>query len=116
MLAHRLKQILFSAGYHPLIIQEPMRGFSQLIEHKPSLILLDLMLPNADGYSVCKFLRETPAFKKTPIIVLTGQSKPIDRARALVAGATEFLAKPPQPRALLQMIQTHLVASGSLSG
>ncbi|MBE7383479.1 MAG: response regulator [Leptolyngbya sp. SIO1E4] len=108
VLAHSLKKILVSAGYRVLIIQEPMRGFSQLIEHRPSLILLDLMLPNADGYSVCKFLRDTPVFKETPIIILTGQNKPIDRARARLAGATEFLVKPPQPEQLLQMIRDHL--------
>ena len=72
MLAHGLKKILATAGYDVLIIQEPMRGFSLLIEHKPDLILLDLMLPNADGYSICKFLRDTPVFEKTPIIILTG--------------------------------------------
>ncbi|MGF1536186.1 MAG: response regulator [Elainellaceae cyanobacterium] len=108
VLAHSLKKILVSAGYEALIIQEPMRGFSQLIEHKPALILLDIMLPNADGYSICKFLRDTPAFKATPIIILTGQSKPVDYARARIAGATEFLVKPPKPDQLLNVIQEHL--------
>lgn len=110
VLVHSLKKILVSAGYDTLIIQEPMRGFSQLIEHKPVLILLDLMLPNADGYSVCKFLRDSPVFEKTPIIILTGQSKPIDRARARMAGATEFLVKPPRKDQLLGMIRSHLDA------
>lgn len=108
VLAHSLKKILGSAGYQTLIIQEPMRGFSQLIEHRPDLILLDLMLPNADGYSICKFLRDTPVFKATPIIILTGQSKPIDRARARLAGATEFLSKPPQSNQLIKLIKTYL--------
>lgn len=108
VLAHGLKKILSSAGYRALIIQEPMRGFSQLIEHRPDLILLDLMLPNADGYSVCKFLRDTPVFKKTPIIVLTGKSRPVDRARARLVGATEFITKPPEPDLLITMIQNHL--------
>lgn len=108
VLAHSLKKILVGAGYRVLTIQEPMRGFSQLIEHKPSLILLDLLLPNADGYSICKFLRDTPVFEKTPIIILTGQNSSIDRARARLAGATEFLTKPPEPEKLLQMIHKHL--------
>ena len=111
VLAHTLKKILESAGYGVLVIQEPMRGFSQLLEHQPSLILLDLMLPNANGYSVCKFLRDTPIFEKTPIIILTGQNKPIDRARARLAGATEFLVKPPKPEELLQMIEKYLEVS-----
>jgi chemotaxis family two-component system response regulator PixG len=109
VLAHSLKTILLSAGYQVLIIPEPMRGFSQLIEHKPDLILLDLHLPNADGYSICKFLRETPVFKKTPIIILTARNTQIDRFRAKQAGATEFLGKPPQPKELRQMIEKYLV-------
>jgi chemotaxis family two-component system response regulator PixG len=114
VLAHTLKKILMPAGYQVLIIPEPMRGFSQLIEHKPDLILLDLHLPNADGYSICKFLRETPVFKKTPIIILTARNTQIDRFRAMQSGATEFLGKPPQPKELLQMVQKYLVQSSHL--
>ncbi|HBL14388.1 MAG TPA: response regulator [Cyanobacteria bacterium UBA11162] len=108
VLALTLKKILMPAGYQMLSIPEPMRGFGQLIEHKPDLILLDLLLPNADGYSICKFLRETPAFKKTPIIILTAQNTHIDRVRAQLVGATEFLGKPPQPQELLQMVQKYV--------
>lgn len=111
VLVHTLKKILVPAGYQMLSIPEPMRGFSQLIEYKPDLILLDLLLPNVDGYSICKFLRESPVFKKTPIIILTAKNTSIDRLRAQVAGATDFLAKPPQPEELLQIIQKHLVGS-----
>ena len=108
VLAHTLKKILMPAGYQVLIIPEPMRGFSQLIEQKPNLILLDLHLPNADGYSICKFLRETPLFKQTPIIILTARNTQLDRFRAMQSGATEFLGKPPQPQELLQMVQKYL--------
>jgi chemotaxis family two-component system response regulator PixG len=108
VLAHTLKKILMQGGYQMLSIPEPMRGFGQLIEHKPDLILLDLLLPNADGYSICKFLRETPVFKETPIIILTAKNTQIDRVRAQLVGATGFLGKPPQPEELLQMIQKYL--------
>lgn len=108
VLAHTLKKILTPAGYQMLSIPEPMRGFTQLIEHKPDLILLDLHLPNADGYSICKFLRNTPVFKKIPIIILTAKNSQVDRASAKLAGATEFLTKPPKPQELLQMLQKYL--------
>jgi chemotaxis family two-component system response regulator PixG len=114
VLAHTLKKILMPAGYQVLIILEPMRGFSQLIEQKPDLILLDLHLPNADGYSICKFLRETPVFKKTPIIILTARNTEIDRFRAKQVGATDFLAKPPQAKELLQIIQKFVGQSSYL--
>lgn len=109
VLAHTLSKILQGAGYRTISIPEPMRGFAQLIEQQPDLILLDLLLPNADGYSICKFLRDTPVFAKTPIIILTGQNTVVDRARALSIGATAFLGKPPQPEELLDMIQRHLL-------
>ena len=116
VLAYSLKKILATGGYRTLIIPEPMQGFSTLIEHVPSLILLDVMLPNADGYNICRFLRDTPAFKDTPIIILTGRSKPVDRARASMAGATEFLVKPPEAKELLEMIRKHLRTEDKLSG
>ncbi|MEM9163647.1 MAG: response regulator [Cyanobacteria bacterium P01_F01_bin.4] len=105
VLAHNLRTILESAGYPMISIQEPMRGFSMLIEHKPDVILLDLNLPNADGYSICKFLRDSPVFENTPIIILTGQDTHADRLKARSVGATDFLAKPPQSQALLGAIQ-----------
>ncbi|MBI4780759.1 MAG: response regulator [Oscillatoriophycideae cyanobacterium NC_groundwater_1537_Pr4_S-0.65um_50_18] len=108
VIAHSLKKILAPEGYQVLSIQEPMRGFTQLIEHKPDLILLDLLLPNADGYSICKFLRDTPVFEKTPIIILTGKNSSIDRIRAKMVGATEFLIKPPDSIELLQLLQKHI--------
>lgn len=108
VLAHSLKTILIPAGYQMLSIEEPMRGFAQLIEHKPNLILLDLNMPNANGYSVCKFLRESPVFNKTPIIILTAQNTTIDRARARLVGATDFLGKPPDSQELLRIIQKYL--------
>jgi chemotaxis family two-component system response regulator PixG len=108
VLTHALRKILASAGYQVLSIPEPMRGFSQLIEHKPDLILLDLLLPNADGYSICKFLRDTPTFKETPIIILTAKNSPVDRTRAQLAGATDFLIKPPRAEELLQVVRKRL--------
>ncbi len=116
VLAHSLKKILATGGYRTLIIQEPMQGFAQLIEHRPSLILLDVMLPHTDGYNICRFLRDTPVFKDTPIIILTGRSKPVDRARASMAGATEFLVKPPEAKELLNMIHKYLRAGDKISG
>ncbi len=108
VITYTLKKILMPAGYQVLSIPEPMRGFGELIEYKPDLILLDLLLPNADGYSICKFLRETPVFKNTPIIILTAQNTSIDRSHAQMVGATEFIGKPPQAQELLQMVKKYV--------
>jgi two-component system, chemotaxis family, response regulator PixG len=105
---HNLKSILTPAGFRVLSIQEPMAGFALLIEQKPDLILLDLNMPNANGYSICKFLRETPVFGKTPIIILTAQDSSIDRTRAKLVGANDFISKPPGTQALIDLIKNHL--------
>jgi len=108
IVVHNLKSILTPAGFSVLGIQEPMAGFAQLIEHKPDLILLDINMPNANGYSICKFLRETPVFGKTPIVILTAQDNSLDRSRAKMVGANDFLSKPPDPKALINLIHQYL--------
>lgn len=103
-----LRKILESAGYRTIGISEPMRGVAKLIESQPDIIILDLVMPNASGYSVCKFLRQTSVFEKTPIIVLTSRDTLIDRNRAKLVGASDFLGKPPDPEKTIAIIEKHL--------
>jgi len=103
-----LANILEPAGYRVLKVQEPLSGIGILSKTKPDLIFLDLVMPNANGYDLCAFLRKTPIFQNTPIIILTSQSSFIDRTRAKLAGASDFLTKPPEPQALLALVRQHL--------
>lgn len=103
-----LKKILEGAGYRTLAISEPMRGVAKLIENQPDVIILDLVMPNASGYSVCKFLRQTSVFEKTPIIVLTSRDTLIDRNRAKLVGASDFLGKPPDPDKTIALVEKYL--------
>ncbi|MEO0458623.1 MAG: response regulator [Cyanobacteria bacterium P01_A01_bin.114] len=105
VLAHSLSRRLKSAGYGMIRVEEPIQNCARLIEYNPDLILLALNSPNDGGYGICKFLRKTPMFEKTPIIILTGRDTCIDRLKAKMAGATAFLAKPPQSQELLGAIQ-----------
>jgi two-component system, chemotaxis family, response regulator PixG len=109
VLAHSVKKILASVGYQSMIISDPLAGMGLLAKYRPNLILLDLLMPTVNGYSVCKFLRETSLFKTTPIIILTSKDTIVDRTRAKLAGATDFLTKPPEPQELLQVIRLHLI-------
>jgi len=103
-----LAHILEPAGYQLLSIQEPLSGIATLVEHKPDLIFLDLIMPGTSGYNLCSFLRRTPIFQNTPIIILTSQDGIIDRTRARMVGASDFLAKPPDPQAMLSLVQSYL--------
>jgi two-component system, chemotaxis family, response regulator PixG len=109
VLSYSVKKILESVGYQSMIIPEPLAGMGLLAKHRPNLILLDLLMPTVNGYSVCKFLRETTLFKTTPIVILTAKDTIIDRTRAKLAGATDFITKPPEPQELLQVIRLHII-------
>ena len=65
-------------------------------------------MPNIDGYNLCKLLRKTPAFRKTPIVILTSSDNSVDRDRLFQVGATDFLSKPPADKILLETIDKHL--------
>lgn len=103
-----LASVLEPAGYRVLKIQDPLMGVATLSKHKPDLIFMDLVMPNVSGYDLCSFLRKTPVFQNTPIIILTSQGSFVDRTRAKLSGATDFLTKPPDPQTLLNLVRTHL--------
>ena len=103
-----LEKILIPAGYRLLKITEPLQQMGILANQKPDLIFLDLVMPDANGYSLCAFLRQTPIFQKTPIIILTSRDNLINRSQAKLTGAVDFLSKPPEPKKVLQVIQKYL--------
>jgi DNA-binding response OmpR family regulator len=72
---------------------------------RPDLILLDLMLPELDGFAVCDILRRDPKTASIPIIILTAVSSQLSRLAGLDAGANAYLTKPVSPKYLLQCIQ-----------
>lgn len=72
--------------------------------HQPDLILLDYMMPDLDGITVLRRLRQTPELSRTPVIMLTALSDPATRKQALAAGAASFLTKPVKPLDLLAEI------------
>ncbi|NEO54239.1 MAG: response regulator [Okeania sp. SIO3B5] len=108
VVAETLKRIVKPAGYKFISIQDPIRGFVKIAEHKPDLIFLDLEMPHANGYTVYQFLRKAPAFENIPVIICTSRNNLIERSRAKLIGAADFLSKPPKPEEVLKMIQKHL--------
>ncbi|MDF0552029.1 response regulator [Kamptonema sp. UHCC 0994] len=110
-----LEQILVPAGYRVVKIQDPMKGIATLAEQKPALIFLDVIMPKASGFTLCNFLRQTPAFRDTPIVFLTGQDGIVDRTRAKWTGATDFVSKPPTAEKVLQVVEKYLNLEGDRS-
>ncbi|MCL1468635.1 response regulator [Argonema galeatum] len=111
VIGQTLEKILIPAGYRLLKITEPLRQMSEIVKHKPDLIFLDLLMPDASGHSICTFLRKTPMFQNTPIIILTSRDSIVNRGQAKLTGASDFLSKPPEREKVLQIIHKYLSIS-----
>ncbi|WP_016952356.1 response regulator [Anabaena sp. PCC 7108] len=89
-----LEDIITSNGLRFIKIEDAVQALPILIQHKPDLIFLDLVMPIASGYEICTQLRRIPTFSNTPVIILTGNDGLLDRVRAKVVGSTDFISKP----------------------
>ena len=103
-----LERILTGAGYRFIGIQDSVQALGILIENKPDLIFLDLIMPVANGYELCSQIRRVSSLAETPVIILTGSDGLVDRVRAKMVGATNFLGKPIEKEKLLTMVQKYV--------
>ncbi|NJK61357.1 MAG: response regulator [Synechococcaceae cyanobacterium SM2_3_1] len=105
MVAKQLELVLEPTGCQLLSIQDPLQAIPQLLKHKPDLILLDLMMPVVNGYEICAQIRRVSGLKSVPVVILTSNDGVVDRVRAKMVGSTDFLAKPVDPKKLLETMQ-----------
>lgn len=80
------------------------QGLALLEQKNYHMIFLDIIMPGMDGYEVCKQIRQRPATRKTPIVMLSGKDTPLDEVKGILAGATTYLTKPVNPERLQQTI------------
>lgn len=79
----------------------------------PDLILLDIMMPDMDGYEVCRTLKSNPQTQDIPVIFLTARSTPEDEQKGLEYGAVDYIIKPISPPIVLSRVRTHLMLKAS---
>lgn len=82
----------------------------------PDLILLDILMPQMDGWAVCQRLKADPALRHIPVVFLSARNDAADRARGLALGAADCLSKPIDPAALLACLQAHVVPTAPREG
>jgi two-component system response regulator MtrA len=104
-LAEMLGIVLRSEGYEPFLCPDGESAMAAFREHKPDLVLLDLMLPGLDGIDVCRAIR---AESGTPIVMLTAKSDTIDIVVGLESGADDYVVKPFKPKELVARIRARL--------
>jgi two-component system, chemotaxis family, response regulator PixG len=91
-----------------VMISDPLKALIQIVRCKPDLILLDVGMPNLDGYELCSMLRKHSSFKTMPIVMVTGHTGFIDRAKAKLVGASGYLTKPFTRTELTKMVFRYL--------
>lgn len=104
-----LVRMLRSVGYRLIISSDPHDGFSRAAAFCPDLILLDVRMPNADGFSVCRRLKASRITADIPVIFLTAACNLEDRLEGLRVGGVDYISKPALPEEVLLRIGIHLM-------
>ena len=97
-----------AGGYTVLTASDGATGLDVARDKKPTLIILDLMLPKMSGLEVCRILKTDPITRHTPIMMLTAKAEEIDRIVGLEFGADDYVTKPFSPREVVLRIQAIL--------
>ena len=110
-----LKFNLLNAGYDVYTANDGIEAVKIAKAEKPSLVLLDLMLPGIDGFDVCKEIKRDNEMKKTSIIMLTAKGEELDKILGLELGADDYITKPFSVRELLARVKAVLRRTNSFS-
>ena len=102
------KKRLEIAGYEVITASEGLEGLKKARSENPDLILLDLILPNLNGYQICSMLKQDRKYRNIPIVMFTSLSREKDIKEGFKAGADAYVAKPYDSGALLFHIKTLL--------
>ncbi|MEO7457494.1 MAG: response regulator [Gemmatimonadaceae bacterium] len=100
--------VLRHVGYDVVEAEDGLQAIELARSLKPDVILMDISIPNLDGWEATRILRQDPATKNTPIIALTAHALPDDRDRAAQVGFTAYLAKPVEPRTVVAEVKRWL--------
>jgi two-component system alkaline phosphatase synthesis response regulator PhoP len=107
-IAQIARDYLDRAGFRVLIASDGQQALRLVRSEQPSLIVLDLMLPEIDGLDVTRTLRSDPATRAIPIIMLTARVDEMDRLIGLELGADDYITKPFSPRELVARVRAVL--------
>jgi DNA-binding response OmpR family regulator len=95
-------------GYQTHVLDGGQNTLKALEQAKPDLILLDVMLPGADGFELCRQIRQSASLGRTPVLFLTARSDEVDRVLGLEIGGDDYMTKPFSPRELIARVKAHL--------
>lgn len=103
-----VKFTLEASGFRVVNIKEPFKALTTLLHTQPALILMDINMPDIDGYQLCSLCNKSSALKDIPIVMLTGRSGLLDRVKAKMVGSVGYISKPFLPQELVETVNTFI--------
>jgi CheY-like chemotaxis protein len=103
-----LAAILRDGGYDVRVANSGRRALRVAQAHPPDLVMLDIQMPEMDGYEVCRQLKADPATRAIPVIFISALDDVFDKLRAFRAGGVDYVAKPFQAEEVLARVETQM--------
>lgn len=105
-----VKMTLEATGFSVISVTEPAQALSVFARQRPEVILMDINMPEIDGYELCRMFNQSTMLRSIPVIMLTGRDGLLDRIRARMVGASDYIAKPFNPQSLIQLVESYVGA------
>ncbi len=103
-----LEFLMRRAGFEVEIARDGAEALAALDRTPPDLLLLDVMMPELDGFEVCERIRQRPEWRTTKIVMLTASGREAERRRGLALGADAYVTKPFSTRELVEQVKAML--------
>jgi CheY-like chemotaxis protein len=103
-----LTDLLKGHGFRTHTLQEGAQAIEVIRKIQPKLIILDIMMPGIDGFTILKKIREDQNIKLIPVIIYTGKAYQVDQKKALFLGANSFLAKPVKGAVIIEEVKKYI--------
>lgn len=103
-----LETLLRSSGYDVACFSSGAPAMRAAAHYPPDLILLDIMMPDMNGFEVCRRLRGDPALKEIPVIFISALDDPVNKVKAFTEGGVDYVTKPPETEEVLARVKTHI--------
>ncbi|OGS91370.1 MAG: two-component system response regulator [Gallionellales bacterium GWA2_60_18] len=98
---------LSQAGCVVVLAEDGFDGLSKVVDHRPDIIFVDVMMPRLDGYQTCALIKNHRDFRDIPVIMLTSKDTLFDRARGRLVGSDQYLIKPFNKKGLIETVIMH---------
>ncbi len=111
-----LQFVMKKAGYEVRTAKDGEEALAEISRAKPDLVLLDVMMPKLDGFTVCQRIKTTPEWKEVRVIMLTARGRDVEREKGLSLGADDYITKPFSTKDATDRVAAVLARAEAASG